>query len=104
MKQILVCFLFLFMGTVLCNENNTVSIETILLHTIKDLKEMVNSVYNDKIINIEKNDENIILINQGLKYSQSIKLNNKLTTIYILVENKNPVFFNQYIEIHLFLE
>ena len=59
---------------------------------------------NSKISIFDESQNTSYIIQQNShNYSQNIEVNQNTDTLYLVVENSRPVFFNQYIEINFFL-
>lgn len=67
--------------------------------------ELMNSnSHNSKISVYDNSSETNYILQEKLNtYSQNIKVNKNTDTFYIVIENENPVLFNQYIELRFFL-
>ena len=50
------------------------------------------------------NNTSYLILNNGQRYTQNLPLEKTGSKLYLAIENTQPVFFNQYIEIHFFLE
>jgi len=81
-----------------------------ILEINNDYKNMRSKVFysNDSnfrvsLIDIE-NEVSYLMIDQKERYTQNIPIQDTGPTLYLAIENTQPVFFSQYIEIHFFLE
>ncbi len=59
---------------------------------------------NSKISIFDKSQNTSYILQQNSQnYTQNINLTQNSDTLYLIIENSRPVFFNQYIEINFFL-
>ncbi len=65
---------------------------------------MNSSSHNSKISVYDSSGDTKYILQEKLNsYSQNIKVNKNTDTFYLVIENENPVLFNQYIELRFFL-
>lgn len=99
-----------FKYTALIKKNSQARVSKPIIHIVqneehKNLRAKL--IYtNTRTPRISLVNENVsyILQEEETKYSQKINLKDKTSTLYLAIENNTPIFFDQYIEIHLFPE